>query len=215
MTEIIGEHGLFCIDDTDYAAFALAMQCNAQAADAALTGFNASLTGYLSRPWIQVVTTNAVVIDSDASGGATGPGGLLGELIDTTGSGSGSPSVTRNGVTPGLFLPAGVWLVGSSIKWTFGATTASSYRQLLTFNVPRIGGIASTSAANQIFAMRDYQGDGGATGALTSVGVMDNRGGNSAYFGSFFSHANLASDATVSAGDWRLWATYLGSGVTF
>lgn len=215
MTEIIGDHGLFCIEDTDYAAFALAMQCNAQAADLSLSSFNSSLSGYLNRPWIQVVTTNAAVVDSDASSGTTGPGGLLGEAIDTTGSGAGSPSATRNGVTPGLFLPAGIWLVGSSIKWTFGATTASSYRQLQTFNEPRIGGIASYVNGNQIFAMRDYQGDAGATGALTSVGIVDNRSGNSAAFVSFISHANLASDMTVAAGDWRLWATYLGSGVTF
>lgn len=214
MTEIIGDHGLFCIDDHDYAAFALAMQCNAQVTDEALSSVNNELTGYRNRPWVSVSTTTTATISS--SGGTIGPGGIVGESIETTGSGTGSPLVVRNQwpVSPDN-IPPGVYLVGSSINWTFGATTAGSNRQLLVFAVPRIGVSASFSNAVQLFRMRDYQGDGGATGALTSVGIMDARAGNMSSFAAFISHTNAASDMSVAPGNWRLWATYLGSGVTF
>lgn len=216
MTTIIGDHGLFCIGDDDYAAFALAMQCNAQAIDVALSSANGALTGALNRPWVSVVTTTVATIDDDQGGGTIGPGGLIGELIQTTGGGSGSPLVTRNNFpTSSSNIPAGIWLVGSSVNWTFGATTANSYRQIYTMGVPVIGGVANVAFGDQIFRMRDYQGDGGATGALTSVGMIDTRNGNYNSFTSFVSHANVASDMSVAVGNWRLWATYLGSGLAF
>jgi hypothetical protein len=213
MTQIIGDHGLLCIDDSDYAAYALAMQCNAQATDAALSSASQALTGYTDRPWISVTKTTSTTVDSDDGSGTIGPDGVIGEDIGTRAVGTGG--TVRNRFPAGENVPAGVWLVGSTINWTFGALTADSYRQLMVFNVPLIAGVGSLSNANQIFRMREYQGEAGATGALTTVGVMDNRDGSAHSFVSFISHANLASDMTVAANNWRLWATYLGSGLVF
>lgn len=215
MTTIIGDHGLFCIDDSDYAAYALAMQCNAQATDAALASASQALTDYLDRPWITITNTVAVTVDEDTGGGTVGPGGIVGENMNTRGSGTGSPVAVRHRFPSGENVPAGVWLVGSTVNFTFGATTADSNRQLMVYNTPVVAGQASFNDVNQIFRMRDYQGEGGASGALTTVGVMDNRDGTSAHFTTFISHANLASDMTIAIGNWKLWATYLGSGLAF
>lgn len=216
----VGNHGLSCIEDTDYAAFALSMKCNAEAIDAALQFSNGTIGGFQQRGWISVTNTAGFVVDDSSGGGAVGPGGIVGAFMDTNGSGSGSPSVIRSAL-PGPFpssgpMPAGIYLVGSSINYTFGALTANSLRQLRVYGVKFLNGNQSAiSNSVNIYAMRDYQGDGGATGALTTVGVVDGRDGNIAHFASFVNHANTASDMTVAAPDWRLWVTFLGSGLDF
>jgi hypothetical protein len=217
----VGSHGLTCIDDDDYAAYALSMQCNAVAIDTALAGVNGQMGGYLNRGWITVVNRTAVTIDDSSGGGTIGPGGVIGEPMDTNGSGVGSPLVTRN-VLPGPssggqnLMPRGIYLVGSSVNFTFGATTANSNRQIQIFGVRFLNGSQSaiTNFTN-LYQMRDYQGDGGASGALSVVGLVDGRAGNLANFQTFVSHANVASDMSVAVNNWRLWVTYLGSGLAF
>ena len=63
MTDQIGTHGLSCIGDDDYAAYALSMQCNAEATDAALADSNAALEEYLARPWDRIDDYIAVLKD--------------------------------------------------------------------------------------------------------------------------------------------------------
>jgi hypothetical protein len=94
--------------------------------------------------------------------------------------------------------------------------TANSIRQLLVYGISSTGGALDSSTDSvDLYRLQDYQGDGGANGALTVVGFLDNTAGNIATFESFFSHANTASDITVANANWRVWATYLGSGLTF
>lgn len=215
MSTPVGSHGLNCISDDDYAAYALSMQCNAQALDVALTDVNDQIGDYAARGWITVVNNNPATIDSSDSSGTTGPDGVLGEAMDTTGSGAGSPFVTRSGLPgPNVLMPRGIYLIGSSINWTLGALTANSYRQLSVFGVRYLNGVASyqTTFTNPS-PIRDYQGDGGANGALTTVGLVDNRAGDVINFVTFFDHGNTASDLVAAAGNWRLWVTYLGSGL--
>lgn len=215
MSTPIGSHGLNCIGDDDFAAYALSMQCNAQALDSALTDVNDQIDDYAARGWITVVNNTPVTIDDSASSGTIGPGGIIGEDVNTNGSGSGSPFVTRSGL-PGsnTLMPRGIYLVGSSINWTLGALTANSYRQLSVFGVRQINGTTNNATTYTGFSpIRDYQGDGGANGALTTIGLVDNRAGNVMYFSAFFNHGNAASDLVAAAGNWRLWVTYLGSGL--
>ncbi len=220
MSTPVGSHGLSCIGDNDFAAFALSMQCNARAIDAALQGVNEQVGDYADRGWITVVNTTTATIDDSASSGTVGPDGTLGEPMDTNGSGSGSPFVTRSGLpgpfgsNPANLMPRGIYLVGASINWTLGALTANSYRQLSIFGIRFLGG--STSYETNYYDLtpiRDYQGDGGASGALTTVGLVDGRAGDLAGFVTFFDHGNAASDISVASGNWRLWVTYMGSGL--
>lgn len=220
MTEQVGDHGLFCLDDDDYAAVALAMQCNAQALDVALTDINSTTTDFLGRPWATVTNSGAAVIASGS--GTLGPLNLVGEFL-RPGSGAGGVPISQaynmpnNYVAGNLstFMPRGVYLIGASINWTLAAATANSIRQLLVYGVTSDGGpLNSTVNFTDLYRLQDYQGDGGNNGALTVVGFLDNRAGNVATFESFFSHAN-AGDLTVAANNWRVWATRLGSGLSF
>lgn len=213
----VGNHGLACIDDDDYAAYALSMQCNANAIDTALAGLNGQIGGYLDRGWISVVNRNAATIDDSSGGGTIGPGLVIGEPMDTNGSGVGFPLVTRHNLPgPSALMPRGIYLVGSTINFTFGGITANSNRQLSIFGVRFLNGNQSTiNNFTNLYSMRDYQGEGGANGALSVVGLVDGRAGNLMNFQAFVSHANVASDMSVAVGNWRLWVTYLGSGLAF
>lgn len=211
MTQQIGTHGLSCPTDTDYAAIALSMQCNALATDEALTSQGSSLEDYLGRPWWQAVNTIAITIDDAAGGGSVGPFGVVGGVI-----GSGAPLVTAFNM-PADFsgpFPQGVFLIGSTIAWSLVTPTANSYRQLSVFGVRRIAGdVNIVTTFTDLYAMRDMQGDAGNTGALNVFGFLDNTAGDVVQVNAFFSHANTASDLTVAANGWRLWAMYLGSGL--
>lgn len=222
MTKQIGEHGLFCPDGEDYAAFALTMQCNAEATDAALTDINTSLGGYLARPWAMATLNGAVVIDDAAGSGTIGPLGLVGAWIRFGAASAGPvPTYQNNNLpaysnsAPTALMPRGVYLIGAQANWTVGALTANSVRQLLVYGVTTQGGVPSPSTDYvDLYRIQDYQGDGGANGALNVVGFLDNTAGNVAYIESFFSHANTASDITIANAQWRVWAEYLGSGLT-
>lgn len=219
MTQI-GTHGLSCIGDDDYAAYALSMQCNAQAADSALDAANDALTTAAARPWILVTNANSITVVNSSGGGTVGPNGVVGEVLFPQ-SGS-SVVVTTNGLPtqfligdPSTFWPDGIYLIGSSIKWSLAAATVDSVRQLSVYGMRQINGVISNSTGYQdLYHDEDYQNDGGNTGALTTTGLLDTRAGNTTYVQAFFSHTNVAGDLTVAPGAWRVWATYLGSGLT-
>jgi hypothetical protein len=218
VTDQIGTHGLSCISDDDYAAYALSMQCNAEAIDEALSNTNESFGEYLGRPWVQVVNSFSIAVSDDAAGGSIGPLGFVGESMGPE-SGAGIPITTSfNMATPiGATNPLqpGVWLIGASIDWTLAAATANSYRQLMVYGVRNIGGVVQADLTyTDLYRMRDYQGDGGNNGALNVVGFLDTTAGDVATVNAFFSHANVAGVLTVAPGDWRMWAMYLGTGLT-
>lgn len=216
MTEQIGNHGLFCLDDDDYAAIALAMQCNAQAADAALSAQGSAMSSYLGRPYGQTINTVPITVFDDNSGGAVGPFGIVGSS-----SGEGSPTAITNGWTsPSVFSianpPAGFWLMGSSVNWTLVTPTAGTYRQLSVFGTARINGEANIATTfTDWYNIRDYQGDGGNSGSLNVWGFLENTNPNEpiSSISAFFSHGNTGGTLTIPVGGWRVWAMYLGSGL--
>lgn len=218
MSTQIGTHGLSCIGDDDYAAYALSMQCNAQNTDAALAADSAALTTAQTRPWIVATNLNAITVSS--SSGTIGPRGLVGEVLRT--SSSGSVFVQASGMPtafvlsdPDSFMPQGIYQIGATIRWTLAAATNDTIRQLMVYGIPLINGSLSTPANyTDLYQNEDYQNDGGNTGSLTVAGLLDTRAGDMAYVESFFTHANVAGDLTIPAGAWRVWATYLGSGLT-
>lgn len=217
MTQQIGSHGLFCIDDNDYAAYALAMQCNAVATDEALEASGDAMTAAVTRPWINVVNNNALVVSS--ASGFVGPFNLVGELLRP--STSTAITVTASGISPAFsstdpstFMPEGIFLIGATVQWTLAAATANSIRQLLVYGLREIDGtVSSATTYTDLFRNQDYQGDGGNSGALMIAGLLDTRAGDVATIEAFFSHSNVG-DLTIPVGGFRVWATYLGSGLT-
>lgn len=210
MTDQVGNHGLFCLDDDDFAAYALAMQCNALAVDAALSAQSTALGQYLGRPWWQRVSTASIVVDDSGGSGVVGPNGVTGAVISL-----GVPVVTANIIDDALHYPPGIFFIGATIQWTLVTPTANSYRELQVFGVQRTA--AGTSIETNfvdLVSMRDYQGDGGNSGALNVWGFLDTRNGDISRVEAFFSHGNTGGDLTILAGGWRIWSMYLGSGLT-
>lgn len=218
MTQI-GTHGLSCLSDEDYAAYALLMQCNALAADEALAADRDALTAAQSRPWISITNTNAIVVSS--GGGSVGPGGVVGEGIRNTGpfgltiqvSGMPANFVLND---PTSLMPAGIFLIGATVKWSLVTATASSLRQLMVYGIRIVdGNFAEDVNFADLYHNEDIQGDGGNTGSLMAGGLLDTRAGNMVAIGAFFTHTNgVGNDLTIAAGALRLWAIYLGSGLT-
>lgn len=220
MSTPVGTHGLSCIGDDDYAAFALSMQCNADAIDAALAEQQAALSAALARPWISVVNSAIITVPNAAAGGTTGPDGAVGVTM-RPGSGSGTPITTTNGLPPvysafdpTTLWPRGVYLIGATVAFTFTAVTADSLRQLMVYGLDNVNGVVSTTTTYvDLYLDTDYGVNSAPlNGALTVTGMLESDG-NLATIEACFTHANVAADASIAVGRWRLWATYLGSGL--
>lgn len=220
MSTPIGTHGLSCIGDDDYAAYALSMKCNADATDAALAAQAEALTGYIARPWLSTVNTTTVTVTNAAAGGTSGPQGAVGANM-RPGSGSGTPLTTANGLPlahstfdPSTLWPPGIYLIGATISATFAAVTADSLRQLMVYGLDEVGGVVSTLTTYvDLYSDIDYGVNSAPlNSALTVTGMLESDG-NLATIETFFTHANVAADASIAAGRWRLWATYLGTGL--
>jgi hypothetical protein len=216
----IGSHGLSCIGDDDYAAYALSMQCNAQAIDSALDGVSDSMAAAAARPWLLTTNATSIVVDDQSGGGTVGPNGVVGEVLypqvgsSVTTTASGLPTQFLLG-DASTFWPKGIFLIGATVKWSLAAATADSIRQLSVYGMRQINGstVFSTNYTD-LYHDEDYQNDGGNTGALSVTGLLDTRAGDVTYVQSFFTHTNVAGDLTIAVGSWRVWATYLGSGLT-
>lgn len=206
MTEQIGNHGLFCLDNQDYAAFALAMQCNAQATDAALDTVSDSLTAYLNRPYISF--TNTTQRSVSANSGFTGPTGVNGATLGPFGNLPVTNGIPTDEMTP---WPRGIYMVGTSITWTVASPTANTVRWLGVYGVYSSGGFESrpNTVANVYFTT-DYEGTTSG-GSLTTVGFLRNDG-NMIGMEALFHNTNTGGPLIVPIGSWRGWAMYLGSG---
>lgn len=215
----VGSHGLGCLDTQDYAAWALAMQCNAIATDAALEEVAEQFDAILERPWIVVTNNNVLTVQDDATGGTLGPNGVVGETMNpTTGS---SVNVQANGLPtaynsfdPTTLWPRGVYLLGASVTCTFGAVTNNSIRQLLVYGIRDIGGnVSAVTNYVDLYYNTDFEGGGAPLGSSLSVFGFLESDGDLAFIQALFSHKNVAGAASVPVNNFRLWATYLGSGL--
>jgi hypothetical protein len=209
MTKSVGEHGLLCLDGDDFAAFALAMECNAQALDAALTEQGDALDIALERPYLTWANSSPQVIFDDNSGGEIGPEDLVGTMLAP----GGSNTLASSGITVATGgWPIGFYLIGSTINWTVATPNANTRRMLMTFAIDTINGQTSAvSTYRDLYVATDYEGTTGNNGALTSIGMLENVG-NLNSVRSFFTHRNTSSTINVAAGQWRGWAFYLGTG---
>lgn len=208
MTRQIGNHGLFCLDDDDYAGFALALQCNAQAIDASLDATSDALNGYLDRPYLTWVNRSAQNISTGS--GVTMPNGLIGSPLSPRGS---NVDVISNGIPiDNSFWPRGVYAVGSTIAWTVGSPQNGTPRTLnLWGQFNSNGTVVAPDTASNFYFTSDYEGST-AGGALTTSGFLVNNGNMYIALAALY-HTNTLGPLAVAAGAWRAWAIYLGSGL--
>lgn len=211
----VGIHGLTCLDENDYAAVALSMQCNADAIDAALTGIDASLDAYIGRWWWSA--TNISALNVSFNSGTVLPEGLVGADLFTDG---GALLVQANGFAatssfPSTFdWPDGIYLVGSSIKWTVATPNNDTPRTLMVAQVNRLNGAATFSSSSTVVYMStEYEHSAAGNDGSVTVGGMFQVGPTMSRFAACFSHGNSGSVLVIPAGAWRLWFIRLGSGL--
>lgn len=210
MTKQIGEHGLFCLNPEDYAAYAQAMQCNAEAIDAALTSQNASLENFSDRPYGSFTNAFAQTVFNDGAGGTIGAEDLVGNTQIMGIGMNGSFNRISNGVGN---WPTGFYLYGASVNWTVATPNNNTRRMLMLYGVDVVDGFSSAPATyTDLFVATDYEGSTGGTGALTVTGMLHNDG-NLNFVESLFTHRNTSSTINIAVGQWRMWIVYLGSGV--
>lgn len=211
----VGNHGLFCLEDENYAAIALYMQCMAEQIDSILSGVDTSLDGALNRPTVivnslankswtfpnsqrQNIFDNILFSNSDIFTVATSSAGVDSLYI-------GSPAGT---VDP-LSYPQGLWMVGATARMaTAGGSTAFEARLIDLVVTDDL----STPAGDILARYVDVTP--GATGALDAVlvkGPVILRGTHGVRVDARLASAGLLAggSVTVQAGA-MLWATYVG-----
>ena len=215
---VVGDHGLTCLDGDDYAAIALSMQCNAEAIDSTLTSIDASLDDYLGRWWWSATNTSAINVPN--TGPTIGPEGLLGADLFTDGSitvqANGFPALTS---FPSTFdWPNGIYMMGSTIKYTVATPNNNTIRTLLIYQSVRVGGVATVSPpgpGGPVYMSSEYERSAAGNDGSITVGGMFQVADTPimSRFGAFFSHANTGSVIVVPVGAWRMWFLRLGSGL--
>jgi hypothetical protein len=208
----VGTHGLKCLTDDDYGAFALLMQSNAAATNSALSGQSTALGTYSNRPWLWSANSSAINIATGA-GTSLPPNGDAGAEQTPFGS-----TFINNGMpNPGVFnfFPSGVYLVGSSINWTVATPNNGTLRTLEVYGVRDINGFTSSTVTYTALAQQTTrEGSAGGTGSLcVSSIVVANGPTDLRILAAGFFHSNTSSVLVIPVGGWQLWYMYLGSGV--
>lgn len=218
MSLSVGEHGLTCLDGEDYSAIALSMQANANAIEAALDGIETNLDSYLSRWYWSAVNTSAVTVTSGS--GTVLPDGSAGVtfLNDV-----GTMTVVANGFDATRFpaanfvFPTGLYLMGSSIKWTVATPNNNTPRDLMLWRQESVNGVNSTATAADIYDSIEYeQSAPGNDGSLSVEGfglVANTPGTYTRMINAGFWHLNTSSTLVIPIGGWRLWYMRMGSGL--
>ena len=200
----VGNHGLGCLDDEDYAAIALYMQGQGLIIDTALSQISNSLDTFYLRPSVVAQTT-----------GVAGPASSGGEQLFGL---SGNWALTYSNFTP-VTISSGVRITIPRTGWytygcygnlqTTGAVTALSRRTLYARATRQTVGV-SAQLSQAVFRTVDTNTGGeflvasSASFYATEETVVDIEG--------YWSHTNAASLVQVNSGA-RLWCHFDGSGI--
>jgi hypothetical protein len=175
----IGDHGLGCLDDSDYGAVALAMQCNAVAINDALVATQASLAAYGNRFIRRFVST------SPSTSGANS-GQLLPDGTAATNVMSANLSI----------LPQGWYSAAASLSYqATGAVTVGSYRRSLIMVNSSIAVIPPG-----LFQSITVESNTGAADSTTVNGWFYSNGVQATTLQLMFGHGNTGSSMTVPVG---------------
>lgn len=200
-------HGLVCLGEEDYSAIALAMQADALAVDAALDGISGSLDSYLSRPYLQMITTTG-----------NGPLSSGGEQQFSIGSWSvvsgnipiGSGTLLGN-IAGAMPMPETGWYeYGCYVNLVAaGALTAFSRRTLTASAYSRPG-----SAAVQLsqIVWRTAETSTAGEFLVASGGSFYATAGQTIEVTATWSHTNAASNVSSIVGA-KAWIHFIGSGI--
>lgn len=210
MTIPVGTHGLTCLSDEDYGAFALWMQCVAGDIDSSLVSINASLNGFMDRPYWQA--TNIPALNVDIASGNIGPNGVVGTSL---GGGVVVANDIPNSFSSSYRLPRGVYFIEATINYTVATPNNNTARTLEVYGMDVINGVESSQTTfRNLYQARVLEAGGaGNSGAISVQGLMFADGIQTRRVESFFYHSNSSSQIAVASGAWRFSLTYFGSGL--
>lgn len=207
MVTPIGNHGLTCLTDNDYAAVALHMQDQARTLDAALAGISNELTAYNNR--MSFVVTSTVTSSFPALGGQIMPDGREANNVSFAGGtflGGGASLIAGGNI---LFIPpeSGWYDIGGYVNVVAaGAITANSERVLYLLTVQTQANVLQPT--QNVYKYRTTETNTGGEFLETSA-LIYAEAGRSLSLQLLVSHQNLASNLNLNAGA-KIWATFMG-----
>src|SRR5687767_301551 len=196
--EPVGNHGLSCLGDEDYAAIALYMQDQGLAIDAALDDISDQFDSFYLRPGFVSASTGTV----------------LNTTINVTGSIGASATIYANMTVAGgiqFVTPrAGWWQYGGNVNMVAaGAITANSYRKLIVSAIRSTGGPAETLSSTSDLS---FETNTAGEWVACSAGSFYSEAGRTMTIRVETMHGNAASGVNNMAGA-RTWCYFIGSGV--
>lgn len=201
--EPVGNHGLACLGDEDYAAIALYMQDQGTKIDKALDNISDAFDTYYLRPGFLSTNTAVTTIASTNVFLPITLGSSLYDNLTTTGPGVAFGNFT----TP----KAGWYQFGANANLiATGAITANSARRLRVnaFLTTPSGAVSLNDCEDLSFETNS----GGGEWLAATAGSFYAAAGRAISIRAAASHANAASSVNVSVGA-RVWCWYIGSGV--
>lgn len=205
----VGTHGQGCLGDDEYGAVALAMQCNRDAVDAALTADQAALDGYNNRPWLQAVSTSTVTQAQTLTEWV--PGDVFPGFQVMGASGGATSTITSSGMAASLFtqFTTGWWNIGGYASYQpTGAVTNFSRRVLAV----QVGRTVLFNNEYETVLQTAYESNTG-TDSMTCQGMFFLDSQYTYFVNLMFAHRNSGSTVQINTGA-RIWMNFLGSGVT-
>lgn len=188
----VGDRGLICLSDGDYAAIPLMLQANRTTINAELTADAAALTTY-ANPTIFRQTLGSPQSGIGANSGVQLPDGTAINFV----------------LTSALIYKKGWWdVTGSASYQESGTVTAQSYRRLTIW--AKYG--SSSSDRRYIYNTIVAATNSGSADSSTTTGWFYSDGVSYMNVILGFGHGNTGSTMTVSAGA-QMTIRYLGSGV--
>lgn len=202
----VGNHGLACLEEEDYAATALYMQHEGLLIDSLLDGIQDELTAYNNR--LSFVATSAVSSSFASVGGQVMPDGREANAPTFAGGtvlGS-SALVTISGSLVFFVPPATGWYdIGGYVNVVpAGAVNVGSER-VLYLQYQETASIPSRPL-NRLYQFRTTETNTGGEFLETS-GLVYMETGRNAFLQLFVSHQNVASNLVTNAGA-KIWASF-------
>lgn len=175
----VGDHGLSCLDSSDYSAVALAMQCNAVAINDALTGVQTSLATYGNRFVRKFVSTS--ISTSGANSGLLLPDGTAASNV-----------ISQNlGILPQGWYSAS----GSQSYQATGAVTLNTYRRSLI-----LVNFSTSVNPPSLFQAITVETNTASADSMTVNGWFYSSGVLSTTIQLMFGHGNTGSSMAVPVG---------------
>jgi hypothetical protein len=196
--EPVGNHGLACLGDEDYAAIALYMQNQGLVIDAALDAISDDFDSFFLRPGFLSASTATVLNTAINVSGGIGASALVYNNFPMLG--------------PTVFLTprAGWYQFGANVNMVAaGAVTANSYRRLTVSAV-----LSSSGPPTTLSTVADLSFDTNTAGEwlVCSAGSFYSPASRNITISARTMHGNAASGVNNMAGA-RTWCWFIGSGV--